>query len=57
MGHFRHLLAGTYTFYLDAYDAGTEVNNEIVNGAGAPGQLGIPADPQANNGTGATGTN
>jgi len=48
--------AGTYTVYLNGYDAGTEVNNEIINGAGAPGALGIPADPQAKNGTGATGT-
>jgi len=47
--------AGTYTVYLDAYDAGTEVNNEIVNGGGAPGTLGIPADPGGFNGTGATG--
>jgi len=47
--------AGTYTFFINAYDAGTEVNNEIVNGGGAPGTLGIPADPGANNGTGATG--
>ena len=46
---------GTYTVYLDAYDAGTEVNNEIVNGGGAPGTLGIPADPGGFNGTGATG--
>jgi len=47
--------AGTYTVYLNGYDAGTEVNDEIINGAGAPGALGIPADPQGNNGTGATG--
>ena len=47
--------AGTYTVYLNGYDAGTEVNDEIINGAGAPGAAGIPADPQGNNGTGATG--
>ena len=47
---------GTYTVYLNGYDAGTEVNNEIINGAGAPGELGIPADPQGNGATGATGT-
>jgi len=47
--------AGTYTFFLDGYDAGTEVNDEIVNGAGTPGAAGIPFDPLANNGTGATG--
>jgi len=47
--------AGTYTVYLNGYDAGTEVNDEIINGAGAPGAAGIPADPQGNGGTGATG--
>ncbi len=49
------LVAGSYTYYLNAYDAGTEANNEIINGGGAPGVLGIPADPGGNNGTGATG--
>jgi len=47
--------AGTYTYYLNAYDAGTEVNDEIINGAGAPGMAGIPADPLGAGGTGATG--
>lgn len=47
---------GTYTVYMNGYDAGTEVNNEIINGGGAPGSLGIPADPQGNNGSGASGT-
>lgn len=47
--------AGTYTVYLNAYDAGTEANNEVVNGGGAPGALGIPANPGSNGGTGATG--
>ena len=38
--------AGTYHIYLNAYDAGTEANNElIVEGSGAPGSLGIPAAP------------
>ena len=46
---------GTYTFHLNGYDAGTEANDEIVNGGGAPGTAGIPADPGAANGTGATG--
>jgi len=46
---------GAYTFHLNAYDAGTEANNELVNGGGAPGVLGIPADPGAANGTGGTG--
>ena len=47
--------AGTYTFYLNAYDAGTEANNEVINGGGASGTLGIPADPGGANGTGGTG--
>ena len=47
--------AGTYTYRVNGYDAGTEANDEIINGGGAPGTPGIPADPGANNGTGATG--
>lgn len=47
--------AGTYTIMLNAYDAGTEINDEIINGGGAPGTPGIPADPSGNAGTGATG--
>lgn len=47
--------AGTYTYYLNAYDAGTEANDEIVNGGGAPGAPGIPADPLGLNGVNATG--
>ncbi len=46
---------GTYTYFLNAYDAGTEANDEIINGGGATGTPGIPADPGGNNGTGATG--
>lgn len=46
---------GTYTLYLNAYDAGTEANDEIVNGGGAPGTPGIPADPGGKAGSGATG--
>jgi len=46
---------GSYTYYLKAYDAGTEANDEIINGGGAPNTPGIPADPGGNNGTGATG--
>jgi hypothetical protein len=46
---------GTYTFTLNAYDAGTEANDEIVNGGGAPGVPGIPADPGGIAGSGATG--
>jgi len=47
--------AGTYRYSLNAYDAGTEANDEIVNGGGAPGVPGIPVDPGGANGTGATG--
>ena len=46
---------GVYKVQLNAYDAGTEANDEIINGAGAPGQAGIPGDPGGNGGTGATG--
>lgn len=49
--------AGTYTIMLNAYDAGTEINDEIINGGGAPGVPGIPADPSGNAGTGATAAN
>ena len=47
--------AGTYTVNLNAYDAGTEANNEVVNGGGAPGVLGIPAAPGGDSGTNGTG--
>ena len=46
---------GTYTFDVSAYDAGTEANDEIINGGGAPGAPGIPADPSGLGGTGGTG--
>jgi len=46
---------GTYTFNLNAYDSGTEANDEIVNGGGMPGAPGIPADPSGLSGTGGTG--
>ncbi|MCB1859729.1 MAG: spondin domain-containing protein [Gammaproteobacteria bacterium] len=46
---------GTYTYYLQGYDAGTEANDEVINGGGAPGTPGIPADPGGNSGTGGTG--
>lgn len=45
---------GTYVYDLPAYDAGTEANDEIVNGGGAPGVPGIPAAP-GGSGTGASG--
>jgi hypothetical protein len=47
--------AGTYTVDLNAYDAGTEANNEVINGGGAAGVLGIPADPGGAVATGGTG--
>ena len=46
---------GTYTYYLNGYDAGTEANDEIINGGGAAGAPGIPADPGGNGGTDASG--
>ena len=36
---------GTYVYNVPAYDAGTEANDEIVNGGGAPGVPGIPYLP------------
>lgn len=46
---------GTYVFDLPAYDAGTEANDELITGGGAPGAAGIPADPGGFSGTGGTG--
>jgi hypothetical protein len=46
---------GVYTYFLNGYDAGTEANDEIVNGGGMPGMPGIPEDPGAQAGTGGTG--
>jgi hypothetical protein len=48
---------GVYVYYLNAYDAGTEANDELVVGGagGAPGTPGIPADPGGHAGTNATG--
>ena len=43
--------AGTYIYYLNGYDAGTEANDEIITGGGT-GIPGIPADPGGNAGTG-----
>jgi len=47
---------GTYTYNVNAYDAGTEGNDEIV-GSGAPGEAGYPAPPPvlAASGTGGSG--
>lgn len=62
--------AGTYTYYLNAYDAGTELNDELsatrtditeeggasLGGYGLPGMAGSGADPIAPTlGTGGTG--
>lgn len=46
---------GNYVYYLNAYDAGTEANDEILNGGGAPGTPGMPAAPGGQAGTGGTG--
>lgn len=48
---------GDYIVYLNAYDAGTEANDEIVVGGagGAPGTPGIPANPVGFGGENATG--
>ena len=47
--------AGTYSININGYDAGTEANDEIVNGGGASGTPGIPAAPGGDAGTGGTG--
>ncbi|WP_241242371.1 spondin domain-containing protein [Thalassotalea sp. G2M2-11] len=46
---------GSYTFNVNAYDAGTEANDEIINGGGAVGTPGIPIAPGGNGGSGASG--
>lgn len=46
---------GTHTYYLNGYDAGTEANDEIINGGGMPNVPGIPGAPDGNGGTGASG--
>lgn len=47
---------GTYHIYLNAYDAGTEANNElVVNDSGAPNTPGIPASPGVDPGTQGSG--
>ena len=47
--------SGTHTVYLNAYDAGTEANDEIINGNGAPGAPGIPVAPGGDGGSHAVG--
>jgi hypothetical protein len=48
---------GTHIFYLNAYDAGTEANDELlaINGGGVPGVPGMPGDPGGNAGSGGVG--
>lgn len=46
---------GTYVYDVPAYDAGTEANDELITGGGAPGVAGIPADPGGLGGTGGSG--
>jgi len=46
---------GVYVYNVPAYDSGTEANDEILNGGGAPGVAGMPADPGGMAGTGGTG--
>lgn len=46
---------GTYVYNVNAYDAGTEANDEIINGGGASGVPGIPVDPGPVARTGASG--
>ncbi len=48
--------AGSYSYNVSAYDAGTEANDEIL-GSGAPGEPGYPAPPPiaAASGEGGTG--
>ncbi len=49
-------MPGTYTYFVNAYDAGTEANDEI-RGGGAPGTPGMPVPPPLETlvGTGGTG--
>ena len=46
---------GTYVYDVPAYDAGTEANDELLTGGGAPGAPGMPADPGGLTGTGCMG--
>ena len=48
--------AGTYTYYINAYDAGTEANNELLDTSGCvAGMPGIPGAPGGDNGMNGTG--
>lgn len=47
--------AGTYTYYLNAYDAGTEANDEVLTSGCVPGMAGIPGAPGGDTGMNGTG--
>ncbi len=48
--------AGTYTYYLNAWDAGTEANDELIpNTECMPGVAGIPIAPAMDGGSDGTG--
>ena len=47
--------AGTYTYYVNAYDAGTEANSEQLTSGCAAGMPGIPAAPGMDAGANGTG--
>ncbi len=47
--------AGTYTVTLNAYDAGTEANDERINGAAGVNEAGIPGSPGTTPGINGTG--
>jgi len=48
--------AGTYTYYLNGYDAGTEINDEILNTSGCDTTtVGMPAAPNGDADSAATG--
>ena len=46
---------GIYMYPLVGFDAGTEANDELITGGGAPGVAGIPAAPGGDGGTGGSG--
>jgi len=50
------MAAGTYTYYLNAYDAGTEANDEVLDTSGCvAGMPGIPGGPGGDTGMNGTG--
>lgn len=46
---------GRYMYFLNGYDAGTEANDELITGGGAPGAPGIPVAPGGDAGENGTG--